>query len=278
MEKDISLKDKNTFRIGGRAKYYALVNSKKELENALKFAKESNFPVFIIGEGSNILVSDNGFNGVVIKLNFKEILDKGNILKVGSGVYLRELVFKARDLNLGGIEWAVGIPGTIGGAIFGNAGVPNHSMQDLVKEVEVFDNGIIKIFKKEDCLFSYRESVFKHNTNLVILSATLEFKEGGNIDELMQEYMAKRKHIKGYSIGSIFKNGEGYFAGKLIDDCGLKGKRIGDAIISNENANWIINLGNASSKDVEELILIAKKEVKKKFNIDLVEEIRRLGQ
>lgn len=278
MEKNISLKDKNTFKIGGRAKYYALVNSKKELEDALKFAKESNFPVFIIGEGSNILVSDNGFNGVVIKLNFKEILDKGNILKVGSGVYLRELVFKARDLNLGGIEWAVGIPGTIGGAIFGNAGVPNHSIQDLVKEVEVFDNGIIKIFKKEDCLFSYRDSIFKHNTNLVILSATLEFKEGGNIDELMQEYMAKRKYIKGYSIGSIFKNGEGYFAGKLIDDCGLKGKKIGDAIISNENANWIINLGNASSKDVEELILIAKKEVKKKFNIDLVEEIRRLGQ
>ena len=197
------------------------------------------------------------------------------ILRAKSGVYLRDLVLKSKDLNLGGLEWAVGIPGTIGGAIFGNAGAHNHSIQEVVKEVEIFDGEKIRIFKNADCFFGYRDSIFKSNPNLIILGAKLELREEGNVEAVMKEYLVKRKVIKGFSIGSIFKNPEGYSAGKLIEDCGLKGKKVGDAVISNEHANWIINLGNASSKDVEELILIAKKEVKEKFNIDLIEEIRR---
>ena len=274
MERNITLKDKNTFRVGGLARYYSFVSSRKELEETLLFAKKENLPVFVIGEGSNLLISDNVFEGVVIKLNLKEVKKEGNFFRVQAGVLLRELVLKAKEFNLGGLEWAVGIPGTLGGAIFGNAGAHKHSISELIKEVEVFDGEKTRILKKEACEFDYRESVFKKNPNFIILSAVLEFKEGVS-EESMKEYLAKRKLVKGFSIGSIFKNPEGHFAGKLIEDCGLKGKRIGDAMISEEHANWIINLGNAKSEDIEKLISLIKKKVKEKFNVELVEEIRR---
>lgn len=274
METNITLKDKNTFRVGGLARYYSFINSRKELEETLLFAKKENLPVFVIGEGSNLLISDNVFEGVVIKLNLKEVKKEGNFFRVQAGVLLRELVLKAKEFNLGGLEWAVGIPGTLGGAIFGNAGAHKHSISELIKEVEVFDGEKTRILKKEACEFDYRESVFKKNPNFIILSAILELKEGVS-EELMKEYLAKRKLVKGFSIGSIFKNPEGHFAGKLIEDCGLKGKRIGDAMISEEHANWIINLGNAKSEDIEKLISLIKKKVKEKFNVELVEEIRR---
>lgn len=274
METNITLKDKNTFRVGGLARYYSFINSRKELEETLLFAKKENLPVFVIGEGSNLLISDNVFEGVVIKLNLKEVKKEGNFFRVQAGVLLRELVLKAKEFNLGGLEWAVGIPGTLGGAIFGNAGAHKHSISELIKEVEVFDGEKTRILKKEACEFDYRESIFKKNPNLIILSAILELKEGVS-EELMKEYLAKRKLVKGFSIGSIFKNPEGHFAGKLIEDCGLKGKRIGDAMISEEHANWIINLGNAKSEDIEKLISLIKKKVKEKFNVELVEEIRR---
>ena len=274
METNITLKDKNTFRVGGLARYYSFVNSRKELEETLLFAKKEKLPVFVIGEGSNLLISDNVFEGVVIKLNLKEVKKEGNFFRVQAGVLLRELVLKAKEFNLGGLEWAVGIPGTLGGAIFGNAGAHKHSISELIKEVEVFDGEKTKTLKKEACEFDYRESVFKKNPNFIILSAILELKEGVS-EELMKEYLAKRKLVKGFSIGSIFKNPEGHFAGKLIEDCGLKGKRIGDAMISEEHANWIINLGKAKSEDIEKLISLIKKKVKEKFNVELVEEIRR---
>ncbi len=276
MKKNIPLKNKNTFKIGGKAKYYATPSSKEELLKVLEFTKKENLPYFILGKGSNLLISDKGFPGVVIELNFKEIIANKNVLKVGAGVSLNEFILKAKELNLGGVEWAIGIPGTIGGALYGNAGVPNHTISSIVKEVEVLKNNQVQVLKNKDCHFSYRDSIFKQKNDFIILSGTFELKGSFNQD-LIKEFLKKRKTIKGHSIGSIFKNGENYFAGKLIDDCGLKGKRIGDAIVSDINANWIINLGNATSEDVEALILIIKKEVKKRFNIDLKEEIKRLS-
>ena len=276
MKKNIPLKNKNTFKIGGKAKYYATPSSKEELLKALEFTKKENLPYFILGKGSNLLISDKGFHGVVIELNFKEIIANKDVLKVGAGVSLNEFILKAKELNLGGVEWAIGIPGTIGGALYGNAGVPNHTISSIVKEVEVLKNNQFQVLKNKDCHFSYRNSIFKQKNDFIILSGTFELKGSFNQD-LIKEFLKKRKIIKGHSIGSIFKNGENYFAGKLIDDCGLKGKRIGDAIVSDINANWIINLGNATSEDVETLILIIKKEVKKRFNIDLKEEIKRLN-
>ena len=273
MEQNISLKDKNSFHIGGIAKYYALVSSKEELLETINFAKESKLPIFIIGEGSNVLVSDNGFKGVVIKLDLNQINDSS----VGAGVPLRNLVLEAKTLNLGGLEWAVGIPGTVGGAVFGNAGAFKHSISEVIEEVEFFNGEEIKILKNNECGFGYRESIFKNNPNYIILGIKIRLNGGFDL-ELMQDCFNKRNNPKGYSIGSIFKNPEGYSAGKLIESCGLKGKQIGGAIISREHANWIINLGKASSDDVEKLISLMKTEVKKKFNIDLIEEIRRCGE
>ena len=273
MEQNISLKDKNSFHIGGIAKYYAFVASKEELLEAFSFAKESKLPIFIIGEGSNVLVSDNGFKGVVIKLELNQINDSS----VGAGVPLRNLVLEAKTLNLGGLEWAVGIPGTVGGAVFGNAGAFKHSISEVIEEVEVFDGEEIKILKNSECGFGYRESIFKNNPNYIILGIKIRLNGGFDL-EIMQDCFNKRNNPKGYSIGSIFKNPEGYSAGKLIESCGLKGKQIGGAIISKEHANWIINIGKASSDDVEKLISLMKTEVKKKFNIDLIEEIRRCGE
>lgn len=271
MEKDISLKDKNSFHIGGIAKYYTLVSSKEELLEAIAFAKEAKLPVFVLGEGSNVLVSDKGFKGVVIKLDLKQITDPS----VGAGVPLRDLLLETKTLNLGGLEWAIGIPGTVGGAIFGNAGAFKHSISEVIEEVEFFDGKEIKILQNSECGFSYRESIFKNHPEYIILGAKFRFNGGLNA-ELMHDCLSKRNTPKGYSIGSIFKNPEGFSAGKLIESCGLKGKKIGDAVVSTDHANWIINLGKASSDDVEKLISLMKIEVKKKFNIDLIEEIRRL--
>jgi len=273
MEQNISLKDKNSFHIGGIARYYALVSSKEELLETISFAKESNLPIFIIGEGTNVLVSDNGFKGVVIKLDLNQINDSS----VGAGVPLRNLVLEAKTLNLGGLEWAIGIPGTVGGAVFGNAGAFKHSISEVIEEVEVFKGEEIKILKNSECNFGYRESIFKNNPNYIILGIKIRLNGGFDL-EIMQDCFNKRNNPKGYSIGSIFKNPEGYSAGKLIESCGLKGKQIGGAIISKEHANWIINIGKASSDDVEKLISLMKTEVKKKFNIDLIEEIRRCGE
>jgi UDP-N-acetylmuramate dehydrogenase len=171
MQENVSLKNKNTFKIGGKAKYYTEVSSKEELKKVLAL----NLPFFVLGEGSNVLVSDNGFNGIVIKLNFKDILIKDNTIQVGAGLLLRDLVLKAKELNLGGIEWAIGIPGTIGGALFGNAGVPNFTIGNMVKQVKVLQGNKVKTFKQQDCLFNYRDSVFKKNKDLIILSALLVF-------------------------------------------------------------------------------------------------------
>jgi UDP-N-acetylmuramate dehydrogenase len=183
-----------------------------------------------------------------------------------------------------GLEWAVGIPGTVGGAIYGNASAFNKSIGENVSEVEVFDirNKIIKIFKIKNCKFSYRESIFKNNKNLIILSVKLRPKKGNKekIKQKMRTYLNHRietQPLNFPSIGSIFKNPKGFFAAELIEKCGLKGKKIGDVKISEKHANFIINLGKGKARDVVKLINIIKKKVRKKFGIILEEEIIYLG-
>ena len=273
MQENVSLKDKTTFKIGGKARFFEEVSSTQELLVLLK--EYADIPFFILGEGSNTLISDKGFDGLVIKLKNNQIEINDNVLKVGAGTPLRDLVFKTRELGLSGLEWAVGIPGTVGAAVFGNAGAFNCAIGDIIEEVEIFDGKQIKIIKKQDCNFNYRNSIFKEN-NQIILSAIFKFEKSEDIDEKMKAYLSKRNNPKGFSIGSIFRNPEGTSAGKLIEACGLKGKTIGKAQISSEHANWIINLGDASSEDVLALIALAKEQVKQRFNIELVEEIRYL--
>jgi len=253
-QKNVSLKKYTTFRIGGKAKYFFVAKTKDNLIEAIKTAKKKKLPFFILGDGSNLLVSDKGYKGLVIKF----------------GQPLSLYVFQ-------GLEWATGIPGTIQGAVCGNAGAFGKSMKDVVKEVKVFDTKTEKIknFKNKDCQFSYKNSIFRKKKNLIILSVEIKSKKSN--PKKIKEYFNYKKETQPLnfpSAGSVFRNPAGFFAGELIDKCGLKGKRVGNVKISEKHANFIVNLGNGKAKDVIKLIKLIKNKVKKKFGVVLKEEIR----
>jgi UDP-N-acetylmuramate dehydrogenase len=299
IQENICLKDYSTFKIGGRARYFIAIENKEDL---IKLIENIDCPFIVLGSGSNTLISDKDFNGlaIVFKKEKPEILieDCGEfgIIKVHASTMLSHLVLNLK--NYIGLEWAVGIPGTLGGAINGNAGAFEGSISDLIESVEVFEVGKgIKEFKNNDCCFNYRNSVFKNNPNLIILSASLKLKKGNPLDKIKENIKKrKNKYPNNFSVGSIFKNyygvvdkkilekyplikkfyeKNGYVsAGLLIEECGLKGIRIGDAEISDQHANFIINLQNAKSENILKLINFVKKSVKKKFLIDLEEEIK----
>ncbi len=257
IKRNITLAKYTTFRIGGKAKYFFAAKNKDEIIKAIKWAKNKNLPFFILGGGSNLLVSDKGYRGLVIKF----------------GEPLSSYVLK-------GLEWAVGIPGTIQGAVFGNAGAFGKSMKDAVESIEAFDTKTSKekVFKNKDCKFSYRTSIFKKNKNLIILSVKIKLKKSS--PKAIREYLNYKKNTQPLnfsSAGSVFKNPAGFFAGKLIEECGLRGKKIGDVKISEKHANFIINLGKGKAKDVKKLISLVKKSVKNRFKINLEEEIQFLG-
>ena len=281
LKENVLLSEYSTFRIGGIARYLIEVDNAEDLKKVIQKALELNWQFIVIGGGSNILFSSKGYNGLVIVFKSNNTFSiNDNLIEVDASVSLNYLINKLN--NYTGLEWAVGIPGTVAGAINGNAGAFGGEMSELIKQVKVLeikDNQIIeKDFSKEDCKFSYRNSIFKNNPNLIIVSAILELKKDSeeNVKQKIKSNLSKRisKQPKGFSIGSIFKNGEDFSAGELIEKAGLKGLQIGDAKISDEHANFIINLGKATSDDVLELIKIIKKEVKEKFSIDLEEEIK----
>lgn len=281
---NIPLKKYTTFKIGGPARYFYITKTKKDLIKAILVAKKFKLPFFILGKGGNLLVSDKGYNGIVIKIQNTKYEIQNKKIKSEAGVMLGKLINAATEVGLSGLEWAIGIPGTIGGAIYGNAGAFGKSIGDLVKEVEVFDlkEEKIKIFKKKNCHFDYRESIFKKNKNLIILSAIFQLKKRNKkeIREKIKKYLNYRRETQPLelpSAGSIFKNPQGFSAGKLIEKCGLKGKRIGNVKISEKHANFILNLGNGKAKDVKKLIELIKKKVKERFKIKLEEEIQYLG-
>ena len=284
-KKNVLLKNYTTFRIGGPAKYFFKAKTKEDLIKAIQAAKKLNLPFFILGEGSNILFSDKGFKGLVIKIQSskienKETENKNKIIYVEAGVKLSHLVKLSLKNSLTGLEWAAGIPGTVGGAIRGNTGAFGGSMSDIVRSVEVLHlpESEIKNYELKNCKFSYKENIFKKNKNLIILSCILELKKGDKkeIEEKIKyflDYREKNHPLEFFSAGCIFKNPKKKSAGELIEKCGLKGKEIGDARISEKHANFIVNLGKAHSEDVLKLINLIKKEVKKKFGIELKEEI-----
>jgi UDP-N-acetylmuramate dehydrogenase len=303
VKRNISLKDYSTFKIGGIAKYFFKAETKGDIIKAITTAKENHLPFFILGGGSNILFSDKPFNGLIIKINNQGIQLKKNIILAGAGITLSKLLSELIKKNLSGLEWAIGIPGTLGGAIYGNAGAFSKSMQDIIKNVEVLDIRDLKIKKisLKQCKFGYKESIFKKSKNLIIISAELNYKKGDAIKmkKEMIEMSKKRKNsqpINSPSVGCIFKNYLGVIKDKriiekfpelkifnqkkiipvgfLIEKCGLKEKIIGDAKISDVHANFIINLDKARARDVLQLINLIKKSVKNKFGINLEEEIQ----
>lgn len=274
------LKDKTTFKIGGRAQFFSEPKELAQLRFLLGAAKRNKLPVFILGAGSNLLISDRGVKGLVIKLNsayFKRMALKGNCIEAGSAVRLSQLIFLAQSKSLRGLEFLVGIPGTLGGALAMNAGCRESAIGDLVKEVSVMDyKGRIKILSRKDIKFSYRKSGLG---KYIILSALLRLKKGerAQIKKNINSYLGFRRRTQDLSLanaGCIFKNPPQRYAGKLIDLCGLKGRKIGDAFISERHANFILNRGKASAKDVLGLMRLINKKVKDKFKINLQPEIK----
>jgi len=282
-----SMKKHTSFKIGGPAEFFIKVNSIEEIQKLLKFSKENEIPLIVVGNGSNLLVLDEGIKGIVIKLELKEIEiqqeDKERIkITVGSGVPLGLLAQKLLKEEISGFEELSGIPGTIGGAIIMNAGAHGKEMKDIVTEVTVMDyNGKIQKFTNEQSKFEYRHSRFS-NSEYIILQSKLLLQRGSSdqIKEKMDEYAKYRKEkqpIEYPSAGSTFKRIETKPTAKIIDECGLKGFSVGDAEVSTKHAGFIVNKGKASAKDVLELISHIKKEVKKKFNVDIELEILVLG-
>lgn len=275
LKENYSLKNLCTFHIGGRAKYYIQVKSSTDLIETFQFIKSKNLKYFILGNGSNILFDDDGYDGVIIHNDLCEIVRNENEICVQSGVLLKELLNFAQVHNLGGLEFAAGIPGTVGGAIYMNAGAENENISKYLKKVwfYAFDNDL-KEYDIDDLTFGYRTSSFQKMSGFLFKA---QFFLSPFCDkEKIRAYLIKRKStqpIEAYSAGSVFKNPPSNYAGKLIEECNLKGVKIGGAKISEKHANFIINEKNANSKDVLALIALIKKSVFEKHNIVLNEEI-----
>lgn len=274
------LKKHSTFKIGGRAEFFIEPKDTDALKLLLALAKRYNIPLLIIGAGSNILISDKGVKAIVLRLGspfFKEVFRKRNYLEAGSGLMLGRLLLVAKNHGLSGLEFLAGIPGTVGGALAMNAGAWGKNIAEVVEKVKVMDyNGKTKILAKKDIKFTYRSSGL---AKYIILSATfkLEKKDKKEIADEIKKYLTYRRNNQDTSFpnaGCIFKNPGGESAGRLIDLCGLKGKKTGGASVSTRHANFILNRGNASSGDVLKLMSLIKKRVKDKLKITLEPEIK----
>lgn len=272
------------FKVGGPVDILLIPSKVSQVVETLKICKNENIPYFIIGNGSNLLVKDGGIRGVVIKLsNLLSIEVNGNIIKASSGTLLEDVSKKAVENSLTGFEFACGIPGSVGGAVFMNAGAYDGEIKNVIKEAEVLDrDGNIKVLSKEELELGYRTSKVMKD-NLVVISATFELTKGDKekIRERVNELTEKRESkqpLEYPSAGSTFKRPEGYFAGKLIQDAGLKGASLGGAAVSEKHSGFVINKDGATAEGVLNLIAHVQNEVKKQFGVELHTEVRIIGE
>ncbi len=274
-----------TFRIGGPADCFLLPHSTEELRQLLSILKQERIPYFVMGNGSNLLVSDAGFRGAVISIgrNMSDIRINGTEVTAQAGAFLSAIAAQVRKASLAGFEFAGGIPGTLGGACVMNAGAYGGEMKQILKSVTCIDEtGEIRTVPVDEMELAYRSSIFmKHNW--VVTEAVMELSEGSaeEIEALtldLRQRRTSKQPLEFPSAGSTFKRPEGYFAGKLIMDAGLRGYRVGGACVSEKHCGFVINDQNATAEDVCTLISDVQKIVKDKFNVDLVPEVRFLGE
>ena len=274
-----------TFRIGGPADYFVMPETVEELAAVLKLCKEEQMPYFILGNGSNLLVGDKGFRGVVIQLykNFDGIQIDGTKVTAKAGAMLIRVAKESGKAGLTGLEFASGIPGTIGGAMVMNAGAYGGEMKDVVTAVTVLTKeGDIKNLTGDEMNFRYRGSVVE-DEGYIVLEAVMELKEGNleeiqaRIDELSIQRKTKQP-IEYPSAGSTFKRPEGYFAGKLIQDAELRGYRVGGAQVSEKHCGFVINAGGATAADVMQLMQDVSDKVNAQFGGTLEPEVKRVGE
>lgn len=272
---DAPVKDYTTYKLDGKIKEIFFPSNIDELKDLLGSLKGKKYK--IIGNGSNLIISES-YDGSFINLKyFNNISFNGNIVKVGAGYCLPKFAMECANRGLSGLEFASGIPGTIGGAIYMNAGAYGKEIDDILKSVTAFDDKLnIRTLTKEEISSSYRDSIFKHK-DYVCLEAefVLEFDDKDKILKEIKSIIEARKEkqpLEFPSAGSVFKNGDEYSAGRLIEAAGLKGTRVGDAEVSLKHANFIINRGSAKAEDVIELIDIIKSKIKENDDIDLILE------
>jgi len=280
--KNKSLCNYTSFRIGGEADYFAEVNSNGDILKAVNFAQKKNIPYVAIGNGSNILVNDKGYRGLIIKIsNINCINIEKDKITCSAGLPLSKLLQEVKNNNLGDIEFLIGIPGTVGGAVVGNAGMKNKHISNILYKAELLkSNGKIIEVDKSYFGFGYRESNLKNNKD-ILLEATFKLKKiSKKIPDKITKAVIKNRVNQpiGYSAGSIFKNPKSMFAGKIIEDLGMKGKKKNNAQISQIHANFIINLGGAKAADVKYLINQIKRKTMNKYGIHLDREIRYLEE
>ncbi|MDF1497880.1 MAG: UDP-N-acetylmuramate dehydrogenase [Patescibacteria group bacterium] len=328
IQKNIPLSKYTSFKIGGPAKFFCVVENVEEIKEAVEYARENKLAVFVLGGGSNLLISDKGFDGLVIRITNYELRIKNNEIFVGSGLSLAKLVSESVKNNFTGLEWAAGIPGTVGGAIVNNAGAYGKCMGDVVESVEIleyktpsfkkragmisktgitnYESRIAKLNNKQ-CNFSYRNSLFKKEKKYIVLNAILKLSKGKEVEnrKMILEILKSRKEkqpLEYPSAGSIFKNPviENEHLKKLvkkypelstmeiqprytipvgwfIEELGLKGKKIGGAMISEKHGNFIVNINNAKAEDIIILTSLIKQKVRDNFGVQLKEEIEYVG-
>jgi len=311
IQSNVSLREYSSFKIGGDAKYFLQVSSKEELVEGLKEWKnlsskfdEQGKRIFVLGGGTNLLISDSGFPGLVIHVNIKAIEAVGTTIKIGAGNLIADLLNVCVENSLSGLEWAGGLPGSVGGAVRGNAGAFGGETKDNVLEVESLDINTLetRVRKNAECRFAYRDSIFKsgEGKDEVIISASFELKSGDkdDIEKGIEEkinYRQTKHPLESPNAGSIFKNVdiknvpsmvlaefENHIkqdpfpvipSAKLLIRADLKGKRLGGAQVSEQHPNFIVNVGNARSSDVKDLIELEKEAVKQRLGIDLEVEV-----
>ncbi|NTV41479.1 MAG: UDP-N-acetylmuramate dehydrogenase [Candidatus Moranbacteria bacterium] len=306
VQENIPLAPMTSFKIGGPARFYAEVKSIEELKDALRYAKERKIDYYILAGGTNLLVSDDGFEGLVIRVRFGTIeICKNKMIEVGAGVYLSRVVNFCEKNGFSGFESLAGIPGSFGGALRGNAGAYGVEIGSCVMEVSALDSDSLEVrkFRKENCDFSYRSSLFKKNKKLIVVSAILEL-ETADVKKcrVRTSEIVERRNKKGLqllkSAGSYFMNpnvegknilaefekesgvsarGGVVPAGWIIERAGLKGKTMGGAQVSEQHTNYIINTGQATAENVIMLVSYVKQQVRDQFGVQLVEEVNYLG-
>jgi UDP-N-acetylmuramate dehydrogenase len=280
IRENIPLAEYTTFGIGGNADYFCVVQTKEDLNSILKWCKNCNIPFLMIGNGSNLLVTEEGFRGLVMKLegDFKKINYTNETIKVGAGISLPILLQKAKTHSLGGLEPLVGIPGTVGGAVVMNAGTRYGRIGDVIDKLTVMDHQGLKILPKKSLKFFYRGSNIDPQKEIVIeAELSLDIKDEDEIDKDMKNYMRERKKRQPWNLksaGCIFKNPSEGPAAKFIEEANLKGLSKGGAEVSKVHANFIVNTGKATSSDILYLIHAIQDKVYKKFGILLEPEIK----
>ena len=287
IKKDEIMSKYTSFKVGGPADIFIKVKTHEELKYILEYVKENKIPLTVIGNGSNLLVKDKGIRGITIKLDFNEIeieeKDNEVIIDVGAGVKLGMLAAILQKKEIAGFEFASGIPGTIGGAVRMNAGAYGKEMQEIVSEVTYIDeNGKIETLKNDEIDFSYRHSRFKEKEDIII-SSKLKL-EKGRVEEIKERTETfknarlEKQPVDMPSAGSTFKRGTNYISAGLIDEAGLKGYTIGGAQVSLKHAGFIVNTGNATAKDIQDLIDYVIKVVYEKFGKVLELEVEVIGE